>query len=105
MRRWLAILFALVALVAVTIGSTPWLVGRVAPPIRVGLLHSKTGPMAKVATTCEPTMSERTIRDESRATSMRKIIRTTLGELIVAVTDEVMPIIRNPSGVYDGPLA
>jgi hypothetical protein len=30
----------------------------------------------------------------------RKIIRTTLGELIVAVTDEVMPIMRNPSGVY-----
>ena len=30
----------------------------------------------------------------------QKIIRTTLGELIVAVTDEVMPIIRNPSGVY-----
>jgi hypothetical protein len=30
----------------------------------------------------------------------RKIIRTTLGELIVAVTDEVVPIIRNPSGVY-----
>ena len=30
----------------------------------------------------------------------RKIIRTTLGELIVAVTDEVMPIIRNPSGAY-----
>jgi hypothetical protein len=31
----------------------------------------------------------------------RKIIRTTLGELIVAVTDEVMPIMRNPSGVYE----
>ena len=31
----------------------------------------------------------------------RKIIGTTLGELIVAVTDEVMPIIRNPSGVYE----
>jgi hypothetical protein len=30
----------------------------------------------------------------------RKIIRTTLGELIVAVTDEVMPIMRNPSGTY-----
>jgi hypothetical protein len=30
----------------------------------------------------------------------RKVIRTTLGELIVAVTDEVMPIIRNPSGAY-----
>ena len=30
----------------------------------------------------------------------RKVIRTTLGELIVAVTDEVMPIIRDPSGAY-----
>ena len=30
----------------------------------------------------------------------RKIIRTTLGELIVAVTDEVMPIMKNPSGAY-----
>jgi hypothetical protein len=30
----------------------------------------------------------------------RKIVRTTLGELIVAVTDEVMPIMRNPSGAY-----
>jgi len=30
----------------------------------------------------------------------RKIIRTTLGELIVAVTDEVMPIMWNPSSAY-----
>jgi hypothetical protein len=30
----------------------------------------------------------------------RRVIRTTLGELIVAVTDEVVPIIRNPSGLY-----
>jgi hypothetical protein len=32
----------------------------------------------------------------------RKVIRTTLGELIVAVTDEVMPIIRDSdsSGLY-----
>jgi hypothetical protein len=30
----------------------------------------------------------------------RKVIRTTFGELIVAVTDEVMPIIRDPSGLY-----
>jgi len=30
----------------------------------------------------------------------RKAIRTTLGELIVAVADEVMPIMRNPSGAY-----
>jgi hypothetical protein len=30
----------------------------------------------------------------------RKVIRTTLGELIVAVTDEIMPIIRNPADAY-----
>ena len=30
----------------------------------------------------------------------RKIIRTTLGELIVAVTDEVMPIVRDRSAIY-----
>ena len=30
----------------------------------------------------------------------REIIRTTLGELVVAVTDEVMPIIRDRSGLY-----
>jgi hypothetical protein len=34
--------------------------------------------------------SEKTMRQ-------RKIIRTTLGDLIVAVTDEVMPIIRDRS--------
>jgi len=30
----------------------------------------------------------------------RKIITTTLGELIGAVTDEVKPIIRDPSDLY-----
>ena len=30
----------------------------------------------------------------------RKIIRTTLGELIVAVTDQVMPIIPDRSAIY-----
>ena len=30
----------------------------------------------------------------------RKVIRTILGELVVAVTDEVMPITRDPSGLY-----
>jgi len=30
----------------------------------------------------------------------RKIIKTTLGDLIVAVADEVMPIIRDPAGAY-----
>jgi len=30
----------------------------------------------------------------------RKVIRTTLGDLIVAVTDEVMPIIRDPADAY-----
>jgi hypothetical protein len=29
-----------------------------------------------------------------------KIIRTTLGDLIVAVTDEVKPIIRDRSAIY-----
>ena len=30
----------------------------------------------------------------------RKVVRTTLGDLIVAVTDEVMPIIGDPAGAY-----
>jgi hypothetical protein len=30
----------------------------------------------------------------------RKIIRTTVGELIVVVTDEVMPFVRDPSRLY-----
>jgi len=30
----------------------------------------------------------------------RKIITTTLGELIVAVTEEVKPIIRDPADLY-----
>ena len=30
----------------------------------------------------------------------RKVIRTTLGELIAAVTDEVMPLIHDPSSLY-----
>lgn len=30
----------------------------------------------------------------------RKLIKTTLGDLIVAVADEVMPIIRDPAGAY-----
>jgi hypothetical protein len=30
----------------------------------------------------------------------RRVIRTTLGELVVAVTNEVAPIIRDPSGRY-----
>ena len=30
----------------------------------------------------------------------RKVIKTTLGDLIAAVTDEVMPIIRDPAGAY-----
>ncbi len=28
------------------------------------------------------------------------VIKTTLGELIVAVTDEVMPFVRDPSNLY-----
>jgi hypothetical protein len=37
---------------------------------------------------------------EQKNMRQRKVIKTTLGDLIVAVTDEVMPIIRDPSGLY-----
>jgi len=40
------------------------------------------------------------LRVEEKATRQRKVIRTTLGELIVVVTDEVMPFIRDPSILY-----
>ncbi len=30
----------------------------------------------------------------------RKVVRTTLGDLIAAVTDEVMPIVRDPADAY-----
>lgn len=30
----------------------------------------------------------------------RRIVKTTLGDLIVALTDEVMPIVSDPAGVY-----
>jgi hypothetical protein len=30
----------------------------------------------------------------------KKIIRTTLGELVVAVTDEVVPLVRDRSALY-----
>jgi hypothetical protein len=34
------------------------------------------------------------------STNKRKVIRTTLGDLIAAVTDEVKPFVRDPSGLY-----
>jgi len=34
------------------------------------------------------------------STKQRKVIRTTLGDLIAAVTDEVKPFVRDPSGLY-----
>ena len=30
----------------------------------------------------------------------QRVIKTTLGELVVAVTDEVMPLVREPSALY-----
>jgi hypothetical protein len=33
-------------------------------------------------------------------TLQQKVIRTTLGDLIAAVTDEVKPLVRDPSGLY-----
>ena len=32
--------------------------------------------------------------------SQRTVIQTTLGDLIIAVTDEVMPIVRDPARAY-----
>ena len=39
-------------------------------------------------------------RVEDKTTRQRKVIRTTLGELVVAVTDEVMPFVHDPSALY-----
>jgi urea transport system substrate-binding protein len=46
MRQWLTVLIAMAVLGAVAmIGFAPRLIGRAEPPIRVGILHSRTGPM------------------------------------------------------------
>jgi urea transport system substrate-binding protein len=45
MRWWLVALIGLAVIGAVTIGWAPQLLGRVVPPIRVGLLHSRTGSL------------------------------------------------------------
>ena len=34
------------------------------------------------------------------STNQRRVVRTTLGDLIAAVTDEVKPFVRDPSGLY-----
>ena len=45
MKRWLIALLILVLLGGVTIPAVLWLRARAEPPIRVGILHSKNGPM------------------------------------------------------------
>jgi hypothetical protein len=37
---------------------------------------------------------------EQKAMGRQKVIKTTLGELIAALTDEVMPFVREPSALY-----
>ncbi|MCM3905572.1 MAG: hypothetical protein ND866_28090 [Pyrinomonadaceae bacterium] len=37
---------------------------------------------------------------EEKTIRQGKVIRTTLGDLIAAVTDEVKPFVRDPSGLY-----
>ena len=39
-------------------------------------------------------------RAEKKIIRQQKVIRTTLGDLIAAVTDEVRRFVRNPSGQY-----
>lgn len=45
MRRWLIALATIVMLGGLAIGSAVWFWDQVLPPIRVGILHSKSGPM------------------------------------------------------------
>lgn len=40
-------------------------------------------------------------RVEDQTTRQRGVIRTTLGDLIVAVTDEVMPFVDEPSSLHE----
>ena len=37
---------------------------------------------------------------EEKTIQKQKVIRTTLGDLIAALTDEVKPFVRDPSGLY-----
>jgi urea transport system substrate-binding protein len=46
MRRWLIALATLVILIGVVICFSIWFWDQVLPPIRVGILHSESGPMA-----------------------------------------------------------
>ncbi len=46
MTRWMAAIVLVLVLAAVTLWLAPRLIGRAAPPIRVGILHSRTGAMA-----------------------------------------------------------
>jgi urea transport system substrate-binding protein len=46
MRGWLTALIVIAILGAVAFFWGPQLIGQVAPPIRVGILHSESGPMA-----------------------------------------------------------
>jgi len=48
MRRWLAGLIVLIVIGGLLIWSAPDVVWRVEPPILVGILHSRTAPMATI---------------------------------------------------------
>ena len=45
MKRWSIALLTLAMLGAAVVWAALWLRGQVAPPIRVGILHSRTGAM------------------------------------------------------------
>ena len=45
MKRWVFVLLVLALLTGVGIPTALWVWNRVEPPIRVGILHSKHGPM------------------------------------------------------------
>jgi urea transport system substrate-binding protein len=48
MSRWLVVLIVLIVIVLLVAWRAPDLLSQVEPPIRVGILHSKSGPMATI---------------------------------------------------------
>ena len=53
-----------------------------------------------MANNCEAARYPLKLWGEEKTRRQQKVIRTTLGDLIAAVTDEVKPFVGDPSGLY-----
>lgn len=53
-----------------------------------------------MATNLESARYPLKLRAEEKTIRQENVVRTTLGDLIAAVTDEVKPFVRDPSGLY-----